>query len=74
MQKKYFQEYKQANKRIEEDLKLKTDKVKKELEEKEKEEEENKEQSSNKNINITNSKNIIPTLQKIQLTNKKTKY
>ena len=40
--KKYFQEYKQANKRIEEDLKLKTDKVKKELEEKEKEEEKKK--------------------------------
>ena len=33
--------------------------------------EENKEQSSNKNINLTNSKNIIPTLEKIQLTTKR---
>ena len=33
--------------------------------------EENKEESSNKNINLTNSKNIIPTLEKLQLTTKR---
>ena len=61
--------------------------LEKELEEKEKEKEEeeeqtinskinnqkeeNKEESSNKNINLTNSKNIIPTLEKLQLTTKR---
>ena len=41
--KKYFQEYKQINKRMEKDIKQLTDKVKKELEEKEKEDKKKKE-------------------------------